>query len=183
MVRKLKFHEQRLLKNVDFFSWNGQDNVREAHVIRRYHLQRREDYVRYNKLVGWILKLANELCLLPEDDEKRKRVSSDLLQRLYEAGVIGSPKTPISHLKEMLSVAAVCRRRLAVMMVRAKMCEGLKEATTFVEQGHVRIGPDTVTDPGRLVARGHEDLIQWVDRSKIKRQIAAYNNNLDDYDL
>lgn len=43
-LRKLKYHEQKLLKKVDFLSYKKADNLREAHVIRKYMLQNREDY-------------------------------------------------------------------------------------------------------------------------------------------
>lgn len=35
---------------------------------------------------------------------------------------------------DKLATAAFCRRRLAVVMVRAKMAETLREAVTFIEQ-------------------------------------------------
>jgi U3 small nucleolar ribonucleoprotein protein IMP3 len=63
------------------------------------------------------------------------------------------------------------------------MCENLREACTFIEQGHVRVGPDTVTDPAYHVPRAMEDYVTWVDTSKIKRKVMAYNDKLDDYDL
>lgn len=44
-------------------------------------------------------------------------------------------------------------RRLAVVMTRLKMAESVKEATMFIEQGHVRVGPDTITDPAYLITR------------------------------
>ena len=51
MVRKLKFHEQKLLKQVDFLNWEVTDhNLHELRVLRRYRLQRREEYTRYNQL-------------------------------------------------------------------------------------------------------------------------------------
>ncbi len=56
-------------------------------------------------------------------------------------------------------------------------------AVTFVEQGHVRVGPETVTDPAFLVVRSFEDFVTWVDTSKIKRTIMKYNDKLDDYTL
>lgn len=68
-------------------------------------------------------------------------------------------------------------------MVRLKMTETLKEAVTFVEQGHIRVGPDTVTDPAYLVTRSMEDFVTWVDTSRIRRKVLAYNDKLDDYDL
>lgn len=46
MVRKLKFHEKKLLKKVDFISWKADNNVREIQIIKKYHLQKREDYTK-----------------------------------------------------------------------------------------------------------------------------------------
>lgn len=40
-----------------------------------------------------------------------------------------------------------------VVMARLRMAETLREAATFIEQGHVRVGPTTVTDPAFLVTR------------------------------
>lgn len=54
---------------------------------------------------------------------------------------------------------------------------------TFIEQGHIRVGPETVTDPAFLVTRTLEDFVTWVDTSKIKRKVMKYNDKLDDYDL
>jgi U3 small nucleolar ribonucleoprotein protein IMP3 len=68
-------------------------------------------------------------------------------------------------------------------MVRLRMAETLREAATFVEQGHVRVGPDTVTDPAFLVTRGAEDFVTWLDTSRIRRKVAVYNDRVDDYDL
>lgn len=84
---------------------------------------------------------------------------------------------------ERLSTSSFCRRRLAVVMVRVRMAETLREAVTFVEQGHVRVGPQTVTDPAFLVTRDMEDFVTWVDTSKIKRKVMQYNDKLDDFDL
>ena len=75
------------------------------------------------------------------------------------------------------------RRRLPVVMSRLKMAETMKESVTFVEQGHVRVGPTTVTDPAMLVTRSMEDFVTWTDTSKIRRKIKEYNNEADDYEL
>lgn len=75
------------------------------------------------------------------------------------------------------------RRRLPVVMVRLKMSETLREAVTFIEQGHVRVGPETVTDPAFMVTRVLEDFVTWTDSSKIRRKIQSYHNMVDDYDL
>ena len=84
---------------------------------------------------------------------------------------------------DKLTTSSFCRRRLSVVMVRLRMSETLREAVTFIEQGHVRVGPDTVTDPAFLVTRSMEDFVTWVDTSKIKRKVLQYNDQLDDFDL
>ena len=57
------------------------------------------------------------------------------------------------ELVEQVTASAFCRRRLPVVMVRSKMADSIKLATQFVEQGHVRVGPEVVKDPAFLVTR------------------------------
>lgn len=46
-MRKLKFHEQKLLKKVDFLNWKVDNNLHEVKVMNKFHLNRREDYTMY----------------------------------------------------------------------------------------------------------------------------------------
>ncbi|VEU22766.1 DEKNAAC103826, partial [Brettanomyces naardenensis] len=82
----------------------------------------------------------------------------------------------ISDLENKITVSALCRRRIAVVMCRMKMAETVTDAVKFVEQGHVRVGPDVITDPAYLVTRNMEDYLTWVDSSKIKRNVLKYRN-------
>lgn len=84
---------------------------------------------------------------------------------------------------EKLPVSAFCRRRLAVMLCNLKFSETMKEAVTFIEQGHVRVGTEVVSDPAFLVTRQLEDHIGWVETSSIKKKILEYNDKFDDYDM
>ena len=77
----------------------------------------------------------------------------------------------------------LCRRRLPVVLVRLKLAETMREAVELVEQGHVRVGPEVVTDPAYLVTRGMEDYLTWVDTSKVRRHVLQYNDKLDDFDM
>ncbi|GLC51417.1 hypothetical protein PLESTB_000500100 [Pleodorina starrii] len=180
-MRQLKYHEQKLLKKVDFLRWKSDDNVRELQVMRRYHIQDRDDYKKYNKISGMITKLTNILKQLDPKDTARVELTDQLLEKLHNMGVIPTKKSLVQC--DKLATAAFCRRRLSVVMVRLKMAETLREAVTFIEQGHVRVGPDTVTDPAFHVTRNMEDFVTWVDTSKVKRKVLKYNDKLDDYDL
>eukprot|EP00940_MAST-03C_sp_MAST-3C-sp2_P000969 g969.t1 len=180
-MRKLKYHEQKLLKRTDFLNWKNEKNIREIKVLRRYHIQDRDDYVKYNKICGRVTKLVAFLKTFRPEDPFRIDMSEKLIQKLFDLGVIPTKKS--LALCERLAVSAFCRRRLPVVMVRMKFCERLVQAVTLVEQGHVRVGPEVVTDPAYLVTRSLEDYITWVDGSKIKRALMKYNDRLDDYDL
>jgi ribosomal protein S4 len=57
MPRKLKYHEQRLLRKVDFLNWKQDSNIREVKILRRYHVQDREDYHSYNKITGIVTQV------------------------------------------------------------------------------------------------------------------------------
>ena len=132
-MRQLKHHEKKLLKKVDFFSWKEDQNIREATIIRKYLIQNREDYVHYNKIVGMVTKLVSKLRLLPQNDELRTQLAEQLLEKLFNMGII-TKKTNLTVV-EKLAASTFCRRRLPVVMVRLKMSENLKDATKLIEQG------------------------------------------------
>jgi U3 small nucleolar ribonucleoprotein protein IMP3 len=94
-----------------------------------------------------------------------------------------SSTAKLSEVEKSVSVSAFCRRRLPVIMTRLRMAETVQAATTIIEQGHVRVGTETITDTAFLVTRSMEDFVTWVDGSKIKRNILRYREKLDDFDL
>ena len=109
---------------------------------------------RYNRLAGFATSLVVKLKAFPPDSAFRIRSTEALLTKLYNMGLI--PVATSLAAAERLSASAFCRRRLPVVMVRLKLAESLREAVAFVEQGHVRVGPEVVTDPAYLVSRTFE---------------------------
>ena len=81
-MRKLKFHEQKLLKKVDFVQWKHDNNLREIQVMRRYHVQDRDDYSKYNSVCGAVKKLVNELSNLDPKDPFKAKTADQLLDKL-----------------------------------------------------------------------------------------------------
>ena len=106
-MRQLKYHEKKLLKKVDFFSWKSDQNIREAKVIRKYLLQQREDYVKYSKIVGNITKLVAQLRLLDTKSTMKNILADQILQKLYNMGIIST--TSSLSCVEKLSVSSFCR--------------------------------------------------------------------------
>jgi U3 small nucleolar ribonucleoprotein protein IMP3 len=125
--------------------------------------------------------------LLDPTDPYRLLHEQRLLDKLYAIGVINST-SKASIIENKLSVSAFCRRRIAVVMTRLRMCETVSAGVKFVEQGHVRVGPEVITDPAYLVPRfvdyvrtdirNLEDFVTWVDSSKIKRNIMKYSDKV-----
>ena len=62
-MRQLKHHEQRLLRKVSLYSWKNEHNIRVAKVMRRYHIQNREDYEAYTKIAGMVKKVSRSRVL------------------------------------------------------------------------------------------------------------------------
>jgi len=175
MVRKLKFHERKLLKKVDFINWDN-NNLKEIALMKKFHVTR-EEYTKYNKMARQIKTLAFKISHLPED-AFRLKYSSNLVEKLHSIGLITTKRLKRCN---DVSVQSFCRRRLPVFIINSGMFNGkLEQAVKYVEHGHVRVGPHTVRDPAFLVTRGHEDFITWND--KIRKKIDQYNEQHDDYE-
>jgi U3 small nucleolar ribonucleoprotein protein IMP3 len=179
-MRELKYHEKKLLKKVDFLNWKKDKTLRESKIMRRYYIQKREDLKKYNRVCGLIRQIVSKLMLLKPDDSYRVKKTKDLLERLYDLGLIKN-KTSLKEIDE-IGMSKFCRRRLSVILFRNKYCESIKQAITYIEQGQIQLGKDVVYNPALMVTRSMEDHISWVNKSKIKRKIDTYNDNIDDYD-
>ena len=115
------------------------------------------------------------------EDPYRKMMTMALLKKLYDMGLIQQTQNLMDA--DKVTVSSICRRRLAVVLRNLNMCEHLSQATTFVQQGHVRIGPQVVLDPAVLVTRKMEDFVTWTDDSKIREKILRHKGEIDDYDM
>lgn len=128
-----------------------------------------------------IRELAQKIRDLDERDGFRAHSTGQLLEKLYGTGLI--PTKQNLALTEKVTASSFCRRRLPTIMVSLRMAQNLTTAITFIEQGHVRVGPEIVTDAAFLVTRNMEDFVTWVDSSKIKQHVMTYNEERDDFDL
>lgn len=145
-------------------------------------IQKPEDYHKYNRLCGSLRQLAHRLTLLTPDNPVRRKHEELLLNKLLDMGILPTA-SKLSQVENAVTVSAFARRRLPVVMTRLRMAETVSAATKMIEQGHVRVGTETVTDPAFLVTRSMEDFVTWTVGSKIKRNIMKYRDKLDDFEL
>ena len=74
----------------------------------------------------------------------------------YSTGIVGTGgggRGKLRDVEHKATVSAFARRRLGVVMTRLRMADTVQAAIKFIEQGHVRIGTEVVTDPTFLVTR------------------------------
>ncbi|KAF9614494.1 hypothetical protein IFM89_018933 [Coptis chinensis] len=179
-MRELKGHEKKLLKKVDFLQWKREGGHREANIMRRYHITSRDDYKKYSSICRMVQKQVHLLKQMNPNDPFRIKLTGLLLEKLWDMGVIQQRKS--LAFCEKLSVSCFLRRRLSTVMVRKKYVEQLKAAVTYIEQGHIMVGTNTITDPAYLVTRNAEDSIKWEPSSKINKAVQVYHGKYDDYD-
>jgi len=180
-MRKLKHHESKLLKKVNFYSWKSDNNVKVAKVMRTYRVDDREDYVKYDRLSRLIQEVTGKLKEMKQDDEDRIKMTQIMLDKLYSMGLINNPQS-LNDIHK-IPAATFCRRRLPVVLVRNKFVDNMYQAVNFVQQGHIRIGPDIVSNPKLHVTREMEDHITWAEGSKVKKSVKEFAEQVDDFEL
>lgn len=156
MVRKLKYHEQRLLRKVDFITYKSDKQHRDRAVTQRYAISKPSDYTSYNRICGSLRQLAHKLADLDPADPFRRKHEELLLEKLFDMGILGNGgggRGRLSDVEHKVTVSAIARRRLGVVMTRLSMADTVHAANKFIEQGHIRVGPEVVTDSAFLVTR------------------------------
>lgn len=124
--------------------------------MRRYAIQGRDDYRKYNQLCGSLRQLAHKIANLDPSDPFRRKHEDLILEKMFDLGILGTGgggRGKLSDIEHKLTVSAFARRRLPVIMTRLRMADTVQAAVHMVEQGHVRVGTDVVTDPAYLVSR------------------------------
>ncbi len=177
-MRQLKFHEQKLLKKVNFLDWKKTNTTREQLVSTKYLLKSRDEYKKYNIVVGMIKKLSETLSRLPDNDPTKLVVAKKLITLLYNVGIIENRKL-LDCIK--VNVSSFCERRLPMVLVKKKMVQTFTHADEFVQHGHVRVGTKIISDTSTLISRAMEEFVTWSETSKIKRKIEQFNEEMDDY--
>ena len=177
--RPLKYHEKKLLRKHDFMQY-PQDNWHEPYCITKYHLEDREDYRRYLRLVGLIRQLMTQLRYLPSHSKIRIEITQELLGKLYDMGLLHE-RLGLAEV-DKVGVENFCKRRLATMVRELKMAPNCRVASEFIHHGHVRVGTTQIRDPAMLVPRRMSDYVTWMPGSKIKAQVDVFNAQKDDFE-
>ena len=88
MVRKLKHHEQKLLRKVDFINWEVDNNLHEVKVMKKFFIQKRAQYTLYNKMSREIRDIVRLIKDLDPKSQHRTDMSAAFLEKMYSIGLI-----------------------------------------------------------------------------------------------
>ena len=136
-----------MLRKVDFQTYKSDGNHREHEVMRRYGIQKRDDYGKYNRLAGSLRQLAHKIAALEPTDPFRKKSEDSLvskspqapgltmgfldiasdprqLEKLFDMGILGTGgggRGKLSDVENKVTVSSFCRRRLPVVMTKLRM--------------------------------------------------------------
>lgn len=185
-MRKLRYHESRLLRKTNFLKYPDV-NYYEHKIISMYQIEDRDQLIVYRRIIGMIKQIAYSLACLANEDAKGEIQSSSkldscrntLLNKLYSAGLI--PEKKLKHAVN-LKLADFCERRITTLLKRQNFTNSIVEAVKLVKQGHIKIGNKNIINCDVLVSRGMENFIGWVDGSKHKKCIDEFNDCLDEYE-
>lgn len=75
---------------VDFTTYKSDGNHRDAAVIRRYAIQKPDDYRKYNTICGSLRQLAHKLSDLDPSDPFRRKHEDLMLEKLFSMGILGT---------------------------------------------------------------------------------------------
>ncbi|WJX74842.1 hypothetical protein P8452_58450 [Trifolium repens] len=157
-MRKLKHHEAKLLRKLNFLVWLREGSHRENVIIQRYHLTEGDDYKKYSSMCRMVQKLVSTVKQMDPKDPFQVDMTDKLLEKLYNMGVI--PTRQSITLCERLTVSSFCRGMFELVQIQ------------------LQIQLSLLLETWKTSLRG------WIHpNSKIQRKVLQYNDKLDDYDL
>lgn len=121
-LRKLKYHEQKLVKKVDFLNWksDGKEEVRVAalKIIAKYNLRDHEEFFKYARISQQVNTTLDSIRALQGDEYTAfKREQLELVARkLFTMGIINSVDEVLDNAQFKTKTSQFCARRLSYML-------------------------------------------------------------------
>lgn len=128
----------------------------ELRLLGEYGLRNKRELWRAQTLLRRLRERARSLLALPP--EVRAREEAQLVQRLYNTGLLRSTTSTLDDILG-ISISDVLERRLQTIVYRKGLAKSMHHARQLIAHGHVLVGGRRVTSPGHLVSRSEEELI------------------------
>lgn len=170
-MRKLKFHESRLLRKNKFLipTYNNDYKLISIFQIKK------EEFYKIKKIHSIIKQIA--LSLVINKNSSNENLIKKFLNILYFYGFISEKKLILAY---NLKLNNLLERKLSFLLKVQNLANSIVEAKKIIFAGHIKLGNKRINND-ILISKNMENFISWDDNSKIKRCIDRFNNELDDY--
>ncbi|MCS6788000.1 MAG: 30S ribosomal protein S4 [Aigarchaeota archaeon] len=136
--------------------WKADRLMEELRLVGEYGLRNKRELWKAQAILRKYRKIARSLFVLT--GEERMRRESELIRTLAKYGLVSENATADDVLK--LTVRDILERRLQTIVYRMGLARTVYHARQLIVHGHVAIGDQVVSVPGRLIEKGEEGSIR-----------------------
>jgi len=137
--------------------WRLDVLTEELKLLGLYGLRNKRELWRVKTILSKYRHIARTLLGVPP--EKRSKLESELLGKLYRIGLVGENAT-IDEVLD-LKVEDFLERRLQTQVYRLGLAKTIHQARQLIVHGHICVGGRKITSPGYIVKRGEESQITY----------------------
>ena len=152
-MKKLKFHEKKLLKKVDFFNWECDTSLHENKIMRKYRVLKREQYTMYNKLSRLSTFFLLEFYNLFAEKSGIKYEQFEICLRKTNSELMQPQKCSINFTSKIIWMCFLSniQYRLDInkrVASRSRESDSVVILSSTSTMGHVQVTNGTVTQNG-----------------------------------
>lgn len=137
--------------------WEVDVLAEELRLLGLYGLRNKRELWRAKTMLSKIRHIARSLLGMPQ--EKRIKIESELMNKLYKLGLVDKNAT-VEYVLD-LKVEDILERRLQTIVARLGLAKTVYQARHFITHGHIFVGDKKVTSPGYLVLKEEESKITY----------------------
>lgn len=131
-----------------------------------YGLKNKREVYRVDTQVSKIRTTARDLLKEDESSPRRAFEGPALLRRLQRYGILETSKNKLDYVLS-LTVEDFLNRRLQTIVKQKNLASSIHQARCMIEQGHIRVGDQIVTNPGFMVRLSQEQNVDLVATSTL----------------
>ncbi len=137
--------------------WDKTRILEEKDISTKYGLRNKKEIWKIKSKLRILRQNARKLLALP--DERRLKRQEELMERLYNMGLL-EKKASLDNVLT-LSVESMAERRLETIVWRKNLANTPIQSRQFITHGHIAINGQKITAPGHIVTRKEEDKITY----------------------
>jgi len=135
--------------------WRSDVLAGELKLLGQFGLRNKRELWKHETHLTKYRDIAGSLLAMPP--EKRAKLESELLTKLFNLGLVEEGATVESVLD--LVVQDILERRLQTQVSRVGLAKSLYQSRQLITHGHISVGDRKLTSPSYLVKRGDESKI------------------------